>query len=118
MNIGRTVRKLGLATVAGLAAFTFVGFAAADAEAAGGRRVAVSFGYGPRHVGYGYGYHGPIYHPPSVHYHKVYHPEYSHWTPWRGWHTHGHYDRVPHYTPGHFDYHHGDHIDLNPHFHD
>lgn len=49
------------------------------------------------------------YHAPSVHYDEVYHPEYSHWTPLRGWHTHGHYDLVPHVTPGHYDYHHGPH---------
>ncbi len=60
---------------------------------------------------------GPIYHAPSVHYHSQYHHEYSHWTPYRGWHSHGHYDAVPHYTPGHFDYKHGNHIHGNPYFH-
>lgn len=59
----------------------------------------------------------PIYHAPSVHYDAVYHAEYLHWTPLRGLHTHGHYDLVPHYTPGHFDYLHGGHIDVNPWFH-
>jgi hypothetical protein len=48
----------------------------------------------------------------------VYHPDYSHWTPYRGWHSHGHEHVVPHYLPGHFDGWHGDHIDLNPYFHD
>ena len=76
------------------------------------------YGYNTyRGYGQSYGYNGPIYHAPSVHYDRVYHPTTSHWTPWRGWHTHGHYDYVPHYTPGHYDYHHGNHIDANPHFH-
>jgi hypothetical protein len=39
------------------------------------------FDYG----GYGYGYRRPA----------VVHPEYFHWTPYRGWHTHGHI-HVPH----------------------
>jgi hypothetical protein len=71
-----------------------------------------SFGYG----GYG-GYNGPVYHAPSLHYDRVYHPTYSHWTPSRGFHTHGHTHIVPHYTPGHFDYQHGNHIHGNPAFH-
>lgn len=70
---------------------------------------------------YGAGYRGrpsgPIYHGPSVHYDRVYHPEYQHWTPNRGWHTHGHYDLVPHYTPGHFDTKHRGHVHGNPHYH-
>lgn len=59
----------------------------------------------------------PIYHPPSVHYDQQYHVESYHWTPGRGLHTHGHYDAVPHYVPGHFDTLHNGHIDLNPHYH-
>jgi hypothetical protein len=43
-------------------------------------------------------------HAPSVHYDRVYHPTQVHWTPNSGWHTHGHYDVVPHYTPGHVHY--------------
>jgi hypothetical protein len=76
--------------------------------------------YAPRSYGYGYGssrYSAPIYHGPSVHLDPVYHPEYYHWTPGRGLHTHGHYDLVPHYTPGHVDHLHGGHIDGNPHYH-
>jgi hypothetical protein len=69
-----------------------------------------SLGYGVRR------YSAPIYHAPSVHIDHVYHPEYYHWTPGRGLHSHGHYDAVPHYTPGHFDHLHGNHIHGNPHF--
>src|SRR5688572_9254323 len=54
----------------------------------------------------GYRSSGPIWHGPSVHYDSYYHHDYSHWTPGRGWHSHGHYHTVPHYTPGHFDYRH------------
>jgi hypothetical protein len=68
--------------------------------------------------GWGWGsfYNGPIYHAPSVHYHAVPHTT-PHWTPWRGWHTHTHIDVVPHYTPGHYDYKHGNHVHGNPWFH-
>jgi hypothetical protein len=60
-------------------------------------------GYGSS--GYGnYRYSQPTYHAPSLHYDRVYHPEVYHWTPSRGLHTHGHYDTVPHYTPGHVHY--------------
>jgi hypothetical protein len=53
------------------------------------------------------GWHGHFghyghYHSPSVHFHTTYHPTHLHWTPYRGWHTHGHYHVTPHYTPGHF----------------
>jgi hypothetical protein len=50
------------------------------------------------------------YHAPSVHLDPVYHPEYSHWTPLQGYHSHGHYDLVPHVTPGHYGYHDGPHF--------
>ena len=79
-------------------------------------------GYGSNYGGYGnYGsyrsyYSGPVYHQPSLHYDRVYHAT-PHYTPWRGWHTHGHYDTVPHYTPGHFDRAHGNHVHGNPNFH-
>jgi hypothetical protein len=121
MKLAIHTRKFALATVAAVVAFGAAAFASPNsAEAAGGRRIAVSFGYGPSFssYGYGFGHSHPIYHPPSVHYHRVYHPTRTHWTPGRGWHTHGHIDYVPHYTPGHFDRLHGNHIDLNPHFHD
>jgi len=80
----------------------------------------ISFSYGSHyggHHGYHRAYRVPIYHPPSVHLDRVYHHDYSHWTPRRGWHSHGHYDVVPHYVPGHFDTLHGRHIDLNPRYH-
>jgi hypothetical protein len=73
--------------------------------------------YGAPGYSGGYRYSGPIYHPPSVHYDRVYHPEYTHWTPGRGLHTHGHYHVVPHYVPGHFDYQHGNHVHRNPYYH-
>ena len=63
------------------------------------------------------GYTGPVYHQPSVHYDRVYHPTTTHWTPGRGLHTHGHTHLVPHYTPGHFDLQHGNHIHPNPYYH-
>jgi hypothetical protein len=76
------------------------------------------WGHGHSHGYRSSGYRsGPIYHGPSLHYDSVYHHEYSHWTPYRGWHSHGHYDLVPHYTPGHFDYQHRGHIHTNPWFH-
>jgi hypothetical protein len=58
-----------------------------------------------------------LYHAPSVHYDRVYHPTYSHWTRSRGYHSHGHYDTVPHYVPGHYDRCHRGHIDLNSRYH-
>lgn len=101
-------------------------FSASQAQAGGGhgygggRYVGTGHGYSS-YAGFGYGgyggYNGPVYHAPSVHLDSVYHPEYSHWTPGRGFHTHGHYDLVPHYTPGHFDYQHGNHVHTNPWFH-
>jgi hypothetical protein len=126
MNVGRVFRKVTLAGITIAATLAFMNTTAGEAKADHRRRVSVSFGYGPAygsyvvgHRGHGrFGYDGPVYHAPSVHYHRVYHPEYSHWTPYRGWHTHGHYDHVPHYVPGHFDRYHRDHIDVNPHFHD
>ena len=77
--------------------------------AAGARAVGMStttaqagdWGYG--WGGYGGGhYHAPSYHGPSLHYHRTYHPTYYHYTPYGGLHSHGHYDYVPHYTPGHY----------------
>ncbi|HEY8505139.1 MAG TPA: hypothetical protein VIL46_11195 [Gemmataceae bacterium] len=89
------------------------GYGAYPAPQAYGGAYAPSYGqaYG---VG---GFTAPLYHPPSVHYDRVYHPTRTHWTPLRGWHTHGHYDVVPHYTPGHFDTLHNGHVDPNPHYH-
>jgi hypothetical protein len=46
--------------------------------------------------------HVPHYHAPSVHFHRTYHPDFYHWTPSRGFHSHGHFHVEPHYTPGHF----------------
>jgi hypothetical protein len=60
---------------------------------------------------------GPLYHGPSLHYDRTYHRDYSHWTPLRGNHSHGHYDSVPHYTPGHYDSYHRGHVHGNPRFH-
>ena len=48
-----------------------------------------------------YGY-SSYYHAPSYHYHRTYHHEYTHWTPSRGLHSHGHYHYQRHYTPGHW----------------
>jgi hypothetical protein len=64
-----------------------------------------------------FGYSRPIYHAPSVHLDRVYHPTSTHWTPSQGLHTHGHYDTVPHYTPGHFDTLHNGHVDYNSRYH-
>jgi hypothetical protein len=36
---------------------------------------------------------------PGLHYDLYYHHEFNHWTPWRGLHSHGHYDAVPHIGP-------------------
>jgi hypothetical protein len=70
------------------------------------------------HSGY-YGNHrsNAIWHGPSVHFDRSYHPTTRHWTPYRGWHTHGHFHYRLHYVPGHFDRRHNDHIHLNPRFH-
>lgn len=119
-------RYLGLAAavVVGLGALSMT----SEAEAQHGRysRGGHSSNYGHsqgNHYGHGhgnaYGHRGrsPIYHPPSVHYHQRYHADYYHWTPSRGFHSHGHYDLVPHYTPGHYDTLHNGHIDLNPYYH-
>ncbi len=73
--------------------------------------------YGGNYGGHGYHRSHSVWHGPSVHYDRVYHPTSRHWTPYRGWHTHGHYDYVPHYVPGHFDRWHNGHIDLNPRYH-
>lgn len=63
--------------------------------------------------GYHHGGHGGYFKPgcgtvyggygcyrPSLHYDSVYHADYYHWTPSGGFHSHGHYDSVPHYTGG------------------
>ncbi len=85
------------------------------------------YGYRGHHGSYhgghsyyrGHSYHRshPTWHGPSVHYDRYYHPTYRHWTRHRGWHSHGHYDYVPHHVPGHYDRCHNGHIDLNPRFH-
>jgi len=60
---------------------------------------------------------GPVYHGPSVHYDRVYHPTGIGFSLFRGIYTTGHYDAVPHYVPGHVDYRHGNHIHGNPRYH-
>ena len=116
-----------------LAAVTVLGLVAASSASAQGWGISVNRGYGygggaygayyaqPSYAyagpSYGYrGYNGPVYHAPSLHYDRVYHADYGHWTPGRGYHTHGHTHVVPHYTPGHIDYQHGNHIHGNPRF--
>ncbi|MCP4589822.1 MAG: hypothetical protein GY842_03685 [bacterium] len=76
-------------------------------------------GYGGYNRGYSYhrSYRAPVYHAPSVHLDRVYHHDYNHWTPRRGLHSHGHYDLIPHYTPGHFDTLHRGHLHGNPRYH-
>ena len=71
------------------------------------------------HFEHGHGHvHGiQVWHPSSVHFNRVYHPTRIHWTPGRGLHTHGHYDLVPHRTPGHFDLYYSGHIHGNPWYH-
>lgn len=98
--------------LAGLAAIGFAlltgGASQAQGYGAGG------YGYGQPNYG---GFRAPAYHPPSVHTDLQYHPTRTHWTPFRGVHTHGHYDAVPHYTPGHVDTYHNGHVDPNPYYH-
>lgn len=73
--------------------------------------------YSQNYGGFSGNYSGPVYHQPSVHYHKTYHPTQLHWTPSGGLHTHGHYHVTPHVTPGHFDFQHGNHLHTNPFYH-
>jgi len=41
-----------------------------------------------------------LYHQPSApHHDRVYQAGYTHWTPYRGQHTHGHFVNVPHFAP-------------------
>jgi hypothetical protein len=113
-----------LLSFTGLAAVAIVGLALAPSESragggdgfyVGGPRFSVSFqrggyygghgwgGYG--YGGYGGGYYGSRgysgygggYYGGHGYYSRpaVVHPEWSHWTPGRGWHTHGHI-HVPH----------------------
>jgi hypothetical protein len=118
----RLVRKCSVLSVA-LAAFVVAGLGATERVEADPWSIAVQYRYRPYRGGYYSSYYfsprsAPIYHPPSVHYDHVYHPDYSHWTPYQGWHSHGHYHAVPHFVPGHIDRWHGNHIDVNPYFHD
>ncbi len=59
--------------------------------------------HAPRYVPQYYApqYRVPHYHAPSIHVDRTYHVDSYHWTPYRGLHTHGHYDYTPHSTPGH-----------------
>lgn len=72
-----------------------------------------SFGFHGPHSHFDFHHAAPVYRPPvvyapRVHYDRVYYPEYHHWTPDLGYHSHGHYDYVPHYTPryAHYDHYH------------
>ena len=56
------------------------------------------------HFNYSSHYYTPYVYRPTFHYDYYYHHEYYHWTPWRGLHSHGHYDAVPHYG-SHFGHH-------------
>lgn len=61
------------------------------------------YSYTPGYGVYPYSPYGSGYYPySSYNYYRrptIVHPEYSHWTPGRGWHTHGHL-HVPHH--GHY----------------
>lgn len=101
-----------------LAGLLAVGFSLIDSSIASAQ--SYRFGqYGRSYSGYRYPARqsGPIYHAPSVHSDRVYHPTRTHWTPFRGVHTHGHYDVVPHYVPGHIDIRHRGHVHPNPRYH-
>ena len=130
MRCSAFLRK-GLFVAVAATAFIALGFGTARQAEAQSWGASVGYRFRPNRSGFyspypqsyysGYRFaqpSAPVYHAPSVHYDHVYHHEYSHWTPGRGLHSHGHYDAVPHYVPGHFDRWHGNHIDLNPHFHD
>jgi hypothetical protein len=113
---------MGLATILALAGTRTAdaadhGFRLQTYGGWGGHRHGHYHGGGRVWRSYGRPWGGSVYHGPSVHYDPVWHHEYNHWTPRRGWHSHGHFDAVPHYVPGHFDYHHFDHIDPNPWYH-
>ena len=119
---GRGARLLGLtaAVVVGGAALLWDSSAYAQHCGNGyrGHYGGYSGGYSSRYYGgHRYQRSHPTWHRPSVHYDRVYHPTYRHWTRSRGLHTHGHYDYVPHYVPGHYDRCHNGHIDLNPRYH-
>lgn len=94
---GKVFAKAKYAFLAGVAVFA-MSLSPSEANAQWG----ISFGNYGGYGGYsGYrGHNHTTYHAPSVHYHKQFHG-YSHWTPSRGYHSHGHYDYVPHYVPGH-----------------
>ena len=101
MKFGKRI-MLGLAVIVTVGAITLANTSQAKAQ----------YGYYR-----GFGPTGPVYHGPSVHYDRVYHPTRTHWTPYRGLHTHGHFDYVPHYSPGHYDRLHNGHLHRNPYFH-
>ena len=44
----------------------------------------------------------PYVYTPSFHWDTYYHHEYNHFTPRRGWHSHGHFDVVPHFGGHHY----------------
>ena len=45
-----------------------------------------------------------IWHPGTLHYHRVYQGAYWYWSPRLGWHIHNRYSDVPYWTPGHYTY--------------
>ena len=105
MKFGKRI-MLGLAVILTVGAISLANTSQAKAQCG-----SYGGGYG------GYGRTASVYHGPSVHYDRVYHPTRTHWTPYRGLHTHGHYDRVRHYVPGHYDRLHNGHLHRNRYFH-
>jgi len=121
-----TKRSTWFAAIGVAAVLATVGLARESQAGDHGFRIHFSGDFGGHHHGYGgrrvWGgggrpWAGSFYHGPSVHHDALWHHEYDHWTPRRGWHGHGHYDFVPHYVPGHFDYHHFNHVDPQPWYH-
>lgn len=99
---GSLISKLKFIAFAAIAVIG-LSFAAQPASAQWGSGYGGYGGYGGGYGGYGSGYGGYSqggYHSPSMHYDRQFHGS-SHWTPFRGYHSHGHYDNVPHYVPGH-----------------
>jgi hypothetical protein len=64
-----------------------------------------------------YGYHGAIWHQPSIRYQSTYHHDYWDWNPLQGWNSRGHYHSQPVFVPGHWDHYHYNQVQPNPWFH-
>ncbi|NQU20456.1 MAG: hypothetical protein HQ567_04175 [Candidatus Nealsonbacteria bacterium] len=47
---------------------------------------------------------GWVWHPGSVHYHRIHQTSSWRWAPDLGWYRHDYYVQVPHRTPGHWVY--------------